>query len=174
MPEKVPELCTWKGYLCLSNWQGCEGLVLSIQRNRCPRVRPGTRRDVQDRVHEAHCKEEAVLQCYTRNFSAVPHRTLCQRRLFMLKVFQLDAFPHQQHRLCKYAAHAEDDNDAFYLFLQKQKIALEPYTLPPGTLYIGVVFQQLLNVSAVVQEEIIEHESGMRDGLGREWEEHCS
>ena len=25
------------------------------------------------------------------------------------------------------------DDDAFHLFLQKQKIALEPYTLPPGT-----------------------------------------
>ena len=30
-------------------------------------------------------------------------------------------------RLVKY------DDDVFYLFLQKQKIALEPYTLPPGT-----------------------------------------
>ena len=26
-----------------------------------------------------------------------------------------------------------DNDDVFYLFLQKQKLALEPYTLPPGT-----------------------------------------
>ena len=28
---------------------------------------------------------------------------------------------------------SQHDDDAFYLFLQKKKLALEPYTLPPGT-----------------------------------------